>query len=486
MKIAQLFKGLPVQIKGNGSTSVSGISTHSQFISPGDLFIARHGERFNGNDFIIDAVQAGAAAVLTDLYNPFLTDLTQVIASNVGSLEPILANRYYRFPSRSLFLVGITGTNGKTTIAHLLYHLFHGVDHPCGLIGTVEYRVGEQRLPAVRTTPDIATNCKLLRKMIKLRTKMAVMEVSSHALDQNRVEGLDFNAAIFTNLSQDHLDYHQTMERYGRSKKKLFSYLLPQGWAIVNRDDPYHRSVVQHCQGRVVTYGIKHPAEVFAEIMSMTTQGSSFVVHFQKQKFLIRSPLIGEFNIYNALSVIALALLKGVKSEVIQKKMENFEGVAGRLEMVDNPRNIYLFVDYAHTEQGLRDVLVTLKQLYLGRLITVFGCGGDRDPTKRAKMAHVVESFSDQIVVTSDNVRSEDAGSIVQDIVKGFRNRPPLYSIELDRKRAILKGISMAGKGDVVLVAGRGHETFLDIGGSQIAFQDRWIMSECAHHFCSI
>ncbi|MGE0197669.1 MAG: UDP-N-acetylmuramoyl-L-alanyl-D-glutamate--2,6-diaminopimelate ligase [Simkaniaceae bacterium] len=462
MKIKKLFKDLDVEIKGSKEIEITGISSHSQFVSPGSLFIAKKGKTFDGSDFIPKALEAGAHVILTDIYNPFLTHVVQVIAKDIATLEPLLAKRYYEDPAASLFMVGITGTNGKTTTAYLVQHLLGN----CGLMGTIETIIGKQKLPAQLTTSDVITNYKMLREMVDQKMEAAVMEVTSHALDQNRVKGIIFDVGIFTNLSQDHLDYHGSMEIYQSAKMQLANQVKH---LVINRDDSAWESL------KGITYALEAPADFRATDIEESLDGTRFIVHHQNKAYPFETKLIGIYNIYNCLAAIAVGHLRGHRFSTLQKKLASFEGVPGRLERIMNPKGLHLFVDFAHTAQALESVLSTLKKMKQGKIITVFGCGGERDRDKRPKMACAAEKFSDQVIVTSDNPRSEDPAEICKEVAQGLRGE---HLIEVDRRRAIERGIYMAQKGDIVLIAGRGHEPFQKIGGRLIPFDDREVARE--------
>jgi len=462
MKLKKLFKDLDVDIRGSKEVEITGISAHSQFVAPGSLFIARKGKVFDGSEFIPKAIESGASAILTDIYNPFLERVIQIIVPNIEVLEVELAKRYYDDPAASLFLVGITGTNGKTTTAYLVHHLLQS----CGLMGTIETIIGKQRHPAQATTSDVVTNYKVLREMVDQKMEAAVMEVTSHALDQNRVEGIQFDLGIFTNLSQDHLDYHGSMEAYKRAKMKFFKHV---SCAIINRDEPE----ASELQG--VTYGIDSEADFRAVNIKESLDGTQFTLNYQGKTYPFKTKLIGRYNVSNCLAAIAVGVRRGRRITTMQKKLAEFEGIPGRLERITNTRGINLFVDFAHTHKALEHVLSTLKKLKQGKIITVFGCGGDRDQDKRPKMGSSAQKFSDHVIVTSDNPRSEDPMQICHEIAQGLDGE---YCIEVDRKRAIERGISLAREGDIVVIAGRGHEPFQKIGGRVIPFDDRLVASE--------
>ncbi|MBF5059799.1 UDP-N-acetylmuramoyl-L-alanyl-D-glutamate--2,6-diaminopimelate ligase [Candidatus Neptunochlamydia vexilliferae] len=463
MKLKKLLKDLDVEVKGSREVEVTGISAHSQFVVPGNLFIARKGKSYDGTEFIPKAVETGAVAILTDFYNPFLQGVVQIITPKIALLEALLAKRYYETEKTPLFLVGITGTNGKTTTAYLVHHL---LAH-CGLMGTIETVMGKQRFPSKLTTADVVTNHKLLREMGDQGLKAVVMEVTSHALDQNRVEGMHFDIGVFTNLSQDHLDYHGTMEAYLKAKLKLFKQCKE---TIYNKDDA---AADKFSEG--MTFAIEQEANLVAKNIHFSLEGTTFDLHYKGKITPFQSQLMGRYNVYNCLAALAVALKKGERMGVLQKKLATFGGVPGRLERIANAKGIYLFVDFAHTPEALSKVLETLHSIKKGRIITIFGCGGERDQDKRPKMARAAEEYSDQVIITSDNPRSEDPLTICQEVAKGLIQEP---LIEVDRRAAIERGIFMAKEGDILLIAGRGHEPFQKIEGRQIPFDDREVARE--------
>lgn len=463
MKLKKLVKDLDVEVKGSKEVEVTGISSHSQFVAPGSLFIAKKGKTFDGSEFIPKAIETGAVAIVTDIFNPFLQGVTQVVTSDVAKLEALLAKRYYGVEKQSLFLVGITGTNGKTTTAYLIQHLIPSF----GLMGTIETIMGKERFPATLTTADVITNHKTLYEMAGKNLKGVVMEVTSHALDQNRVDEIPFDLGVFTNLSQDHLDYHGSMEAYLAAKLKLFQRCKEK---IYNLDDP----ALQGVKGGM-TFAIDSPADLRATNISSDLKGTTFDLCYQGKTTLIFTPLIGEYNVYNILAALAVSLKKGERLSILKKRLETFPGVPGRLERVDNKRGIHLFVDFAHTPEALENVLKTLHSLKEGKLITVFGCGGERDLGKRPKMGAAAEKYSDTLIITSDNPRGEDPDAICAAIKEGVKG-PAL--IEVDRRSAIERALFMAQKNDIILIAGRGHEPFQKMKGRQIPFDDRIVAKE--------
>ena len=453
MKLKYLIKGLPVEIRGPKDVEITGISEHSKLTGPGNLFIAKR----EGVRYIDDALRGGAIAVLTDIFNPF-HKVTQIITQDIASVECAIAERYYEVPKNSLFTVGITGTNGKTTTSFLIRHFIQ----TCGLIGTIEVIIGRHHLPAELTTPDTVSLQKLLHEMVRVKETAAVMEVSSHALDQGRVRAVNFDLGIYTNLTQDHLDYHGTMENYKQAKLKL---ALQSKKVIFNKDSAFDL--------KGISYAIDQPADYRAEDVKLTAKGLAFTL----QGVRFTSHLIGRFNVYNCLAAIVAGREYGLSLETLKDRLASFPGVPGRLERVKHRNGAHVFVDYAHTDDALRNVLESLTELKEKKLITVFGCGGDRDKDKRPKMARAVEAYSDDIIVTSDNPRSEDPAVICQQIVAGFSEKAN-YTVEIERRKAIHEAILRAKPGDIVLIAGKGHETKQLIGGRTIDFDDRKVALE--------
>ncbi len=467
VKLEKLIEGLDLDVRGPLDIDVYGIGSNSQTVSPGDLFIARRGQKFDATQFIPDAAEAGAVAALTDLYNPFASTLTQLITPDVTRLEEELAERFYDYPARKLSLIGITGTNGKTTTSYLLHHLLER----CGLIGTVEWRIGRCTLPATRTTPDRVTLAKFFYEMVEAKLERAVMEVSSHALDQGRTRSLNFDAAVFTNLTQDHLDYHQTMEEYAAAKAKLFSSLEKSAWAVVNIDDPAHKVMIANCPAQILTYGFDMRSDLRASDLCQAAEGMEFTVHYQGRSHTFATKLIGRFNVYNLLAAIGVGLTQKLALSDILAKLSSFSSVPGRLERVPNDLGLPIFVDYAHTDDALRNVLETLQECKKGRIITVFGCGGSRDQGKRPKMARVAESLSDVVIITSDNPRQEDPEEIIRQVLNGITNRSECL-VEVDRKNAIAKAIALSKENDIVLIAGKGHEKTQEFKDHSVPFDD--------------
>jgi UDP-N-acetylmuramoyl-L-alanyl-D-glutamate--2,6-diaminopimelate ligase len=493
MKLKKLFKNIPnAKIKGSKDISITGISTNSKLVTPGNLFIARKGRMFDGGSYIPEALDAGASAVLTDLYDPSLKNTIQIVHPQIAHIEGELAAEFYQHPGDELFLVGITGTNGKTTTSFLVKYLLDQIQGPCGLIGTIEYIVGSNHYKATRTTPEVTFNHKMLREMRNQGCLSAVMEVTSHALDQGRVDKIDYDIALFTNLTQDHLDYHATMEEYCKAKNILFQRLgkdvrkkSKEKWAIVNQDSPWTPKIVEGCQAKILTYGIDQPADLRATDIIMEKEGTRAKVSYKGKTLDCFWPLTGRFNVYNCLAAMAVALTKKVSFQSIVDKMKTLPFVRGRLEPVKNVLGLKIYVDFAHSDDALKNVLQTLNEVKTGKIITVFGCGGDRDKTKRPKMGEVSEQYSDFSFITSDNPRTENPLSICNEISAGFK-RKELFHVEPDRRAAIKLALQKAGRDDIVLIAGKGHEPYQIFAHQTIEFDDvtvaRDICNELAEH----
>ncbi len=473
VKLKKLLKSItPQAIKGSKETQITGLTSNSKLVAPGNLFIAKKGLSSDGARFIPDAVAAGATAILTDLYNPFYPHITQIIHPDVAEIEAAIAHRFYDFPCTRLFLVGITGTNGKTTTSYLIRRLLEKKKKGCGLIGTIETIVGKNIYPSTHTTPDLLQNLKLFHEMVAAGCQSCTMEVSSHALEQGRVRSIEFDVAVFTNLTQDHLDYHETMQQYGLAKAKLFSSLKKGATAVINADSLASSQMIADCKADRIFYGIEHPCDLRASSIQLSASGMEFDLTFQDQIQHISSPLIGRYNVYNLLAATAAGLVYGMTLEEMASLFKDFSQVPGRLERIPNNKGLNIFVDYAHTDDALRNVLQTLQEFKTGRLITVFGCGGDRDPLKRPKMGAAVEEFSDLPIVTSDNPRSEDPEAIIRAILPGLKN-PSRALVIVDREEAIHQAIALAKPEDIVLIAGKGHETDQVFSHKTIHFDDR-------------
>lgn len=475
MKLRALLKELPtIQVKGSKEIFLTGITSNSKLVAPGNLFIAKKGGTFDGTDYVPQAIAAGASAVLTDLYDPSIK-ITQLIHPSVNEMEVKLVKKFYQDPSQELFMVGITGTNGKTTSSYMIRHLLSNEKEPCGLIGTIEYIIGNQRYQAIRTTPDLVANYKMLREMVQQKCHSAVMEVTSHALEQGRVAEIDYDVALFTNLTVDHLDYHHTMEEYCQAKNRLFrslGKLHKKGHAIVNQDSPWKDKILDGCTVPVTSFAIDSPADLVASNLQFEGGISKFDLHYLGKQLNGLLPLSGRFNVYNCLGAIATGLVYGLSLESLVDKIATLPPIAGRLERVTNPLGLQIYVDFAHTGDALDNILSCLTEIKKGRLITVFGAGGDRDPLRRQTLAKASEKWSDFSIITSDNPRSEDPVSICKEVAQAFKPTSHFLVI-VERRKAIEKAIEMANSNDIILIAGKGHEPYQIFATHSIHFSDK-------------
>jgi UDP-N-acetylmuramoyl-L-alanyl-D-glutamate--2,6-diaminopimelate ligase len=477
MKLKKLLKEIPkIQVKGSKSIEISGLSSHSKRVFPGNLFIVKKGKKYDGHQYIEEAINGGAIAILTDLYDPFFPKLTQLIYPDIQEIEGTLAHLFYEKPSLELFTIGITGTNGKTTTAYLIKHLLDSLNQLTGLLGSIEYLTGTHRYQSTHTTPNAIDNHKYLKEMLTNKCVNAVLEVTSHGIDQKRTNGIEFDIAIFTNLSQDHLDYHNTMEEYASVKQKLFSSLNSDQYAIINNDDPWS-SYYSKASPHTITYGINKQSDVMAKSIKVTPQGTQCTLLYKEEEVSFYWPLIGEFNIYNCLAALSVGVYLGKTLKETAHKLSSFKPIPGRLQSVTNTNNLHIFIDFAHTDDALKNSLKCLQEIKQKKIITVFGCGGNRDQSKRPKMAHIAEYYSDYVIVTSDNPRSEDPENICQDIIKGFKSIES-YCIEIDRRKAIEKAIELGQEDDIILIAGKGHETHQIFSHRTIEFDDFLIAQE--------
>jgi UDP-N-acetylmuramoyl-L-alanyl-D-glutamate--2,6-diaminopimelate ligase len=462
---------------GDLSVEIRGMETDSRRVRPGDLFIALRGFTVDGHRYIPEAVGRGAAAVVVEESVDLPVPVVRV--PDTRRAMAVLAATFYRHPTRELKLIGITGTNGKTTTAHLIQNILKDWGTPAGLIGTIHMRIGDRSYPVKITTPDVVELQRSFRKMCDEGCRYAVIEASSHALDLGRTWGCEFHAAVFTNLTQDHLDYHETMEKYREAKGLLFSQLGNRftdkpGYAVLNADDEASAYFARITPQQVITYGIEKPADVRAENIQIQSDGTSFTLNSFRGSVDIRLQLVGKFSVYNALAAATVALAEGTPLETIKGSLEAVPGVAGRFEKVDEGQSFTVLVDYAHTPDSLQNVLTTIRQFARGSVYCVVGCGGDRDRGKRPQMARIAAVHSDKVILTSDNPRSEDPEAIIADMMKGLDGKLRERAITLvDRREAIRYAVDQAAAGDVVLIAGKGHETYQEVKGVRYDFDDR-------------
>ena len=465
---------------GARSAAVHKIAYDSRGVTSGDVFVALKGFHEDGTSFARQAIERGALAVVSEQSAPGDGRIPWVRVTDARCALAVLATEFYRHPSGEMQVVGITGTNGKTTTAYLLASMFDAAGVRCGILGTVAYRLGPataDEREAARTTPEAPDLQALLREMVDRRCGACAMEVSSHALALQRVAGMRFAAAIFTNLTRDHLDFHADMDDYFRAKRRLFEMLPPDAPALLNVDDPRGASLAD-AGGRPVTYGIQRPADITTGPLSFSLAGLTFDVRTPRGAVGVRSALVGRPNVYNILAAVATATALDLPFDAIERGIRALDGVPGRFQLVsDAVDEVTVVVDYAHTDDALRNLLETARPLTSGRLIAVFGCGGDRDRTKRPLMGAVAGRLADLIVITSDNPRSEDPARIIEEIQRGItsdtrRDSAQVVLTLVDRRAAIAKAIELARPGDLVLVAGKGHEKYQVIGDRTLPFDD--------------
>ena len=463
---------------GCADIHVTSVSENSKDCSLGCLFAAIPGTKADGSEFIQEAIAKGAVSLLSDRPQPGVA-LPQCVVPHVRTAHGILCQALYGLPSRRLKTVGITGTNGKTTTTYLVRSILQAASLQTGLLGTIEYHDGTLSEVSHLTTPDAPTLASWLHRMTENKTTHAVFELSSHALHQGRTAGVELDAAVVTNMTHDHLDYHQTFESYLESKAQILKQIKPEGSVILNQDDLYARALRSDCgsQHKVVLHSSQKEAQVFATQIVETLTETRFLLHLPETTIPIQTLLIGRHNIDNCLSAAAACRELGIPPEAIAEGIEQLENVPGRLEAVEAGQDYNIFVDYAHTDDALARCLDTLKPLTKNRLICVFGAGGDRDRTKRPKLAKAAAK-ADRVIVTSDNPRSEDPDQIIEDILKGFAGESSQVQTEPDRRLAIRLAMESAEPGDTILVAGKGHETYQIIGEERHAFDDREIIRD--------
>lgn len=457
---------------------VTDVAYDSRRATPGAVFVALKGLKADGLAFVPQAIARGAAVVVSEAPRPAAFDLPWVVVRDGRLALALVGAEVHGHPSREFPVIGVTGTNGKTTTTYLLASVLDAAGLSAGVLGTVHYKIGTEAREAARTTPEASDVQALLRQMIAAGNRSCVMEVSSHALALRRVDGVRFAAGTFTNLTRDHLDFHADMESYFAAKRRLFELLPPTAPGVINADDPRAPALAAVCE-RSLTYGIQKPADVRPERLTMDLAGVRFTATTPSGPIDIRSSLVGRPNVYNLLAAVATASALGVDRQAIAEGLANQNGVPGRFEVVSTAADgVTVVVDYAHTDDALRNLIETARPLTSGRVITVFGCGGDRDRTKRPLMGMVAARLSDVVVITSDNPRSEDPLAIIDEIRRGIAageaasDRTPDVTTVVDRAAAIEKAVTLARPGDVVLVAGKGHEKTQHIGDRITAFDD--------------
>jgi len=473
MKLKELLKEISlISISGPLNKDIKQIAFHSKEVSSNSLFIALKGHKHDGFDYIDEAIEKGAVAIISE--KPVFqkkNGITYLQVKDAREAAGKLASAFYNYPAKYLNLIGITGTNGKTTTAYLIATILKEMGKKVGIIGTIFYKYAEKTIPSSLTTPDPLNLHRLFKEMLSSGVTDVVVEVSSHGLYYQRVSGCQFQVAVFTNLSHEHLDFHQNMEDYFQSKKLLFThYLSKNGYAIVNLDDPWGRRLLNEINTPSLTYGLSPKAKVWAEKPKFFLDGLEANFHTPNGSFHLYSPLVGEPNILNLLAAIAVGITLKIPIDVIKNALTKAKAVPGRLERFFS-NDINVFIDYAHTPDALEKALKTLRPLCKGRLITVFGCGGNRDREKRPLMGKVASHLSDIVVITDDNPRNEPPSQIIKDIEAGLDKRN--YHIIPNRREAIAWAIKNAKSGDIILIAGKGHEDYQIIGNKKYHLSDR-------------
>jgi UDP-N-acetylmuramoyl-L-alanyl-D-glutamate--2,6-diaminopimelate ligase len=472
--------------RGVSSDRQTAVQIDSRRVRPGNVFVAIRGPNCDGHDFIGQAAAGGAKYIVHQSGRSFAAAAGPagkpvfVAVEHPAIAAGRLAQAAQGNPGARLTNLAVTGTNGKTTITFLVRSCIEAAGGKCGLMGTVVYDTGSGATSSSLTTPDCLTLAEAQRKMVDGGAEYMVIEASSHALSQDRLAGVNFKAAAFTNLTGDHLDYHKTKENYLAAKTRLFAALAPDATAVLNRQAPESQSIAQVTKARLCWYAVDEPTDLYARIESTTVEGTKFMLECGGRRARVKTPLLGRHNVANHLAAAGLCLGAGLDLETVAAGLSSLKGVPGRLEKVANNGDFAVLVDYAHTDDALQNVLTTLKPLCRGRLIAVFGCGGDRDKTKRPRMAAVVERLADIIFVTSDNPRTEKPEDIINDIMVGFRDpNAERVRVEPDRRKAIELAIEAAHPDDIVLLAGKGHETYQIIGDKKFDFSDKDIAREC-------
>lgn len=481
MKLQQLIQYLHrYEVSSKYNPEISSIVMDSRKVSDGSLFFCIKGYTVDGHQFAADAVNKGAVAIISE--RPLDVPVPVIVVPDTMRAMAILADVFFQQPTHNLHLIGVTGTNGKTTTTHIIESIFQQHQRKTGMIGTIYMKIGNKTYPVKNTTPDALTLQESFHQMVKSKVDTVVMEVSSHALHMGRVYGCDFDVAVFTNLTQDHLDYHKTMEEYQYAKSLLFSSLgnsynlgKPK-YAVLNADDPASEVYKRATAAQVITYGINEISDIRAKNVKISAKGTTFDLVYDNKTVPINLKLVGKFSVYNVLAAICASYVSNIPMETIIPVVENMKGVPGRFEAIEAGQDFTVIVDYAHTPDSLENVLKTTKQLSQNNIYCIVGCGGDRDRSKRPLMAAVAVNYASRAIFTSDNPRSESPLQIFKDMEAGVQNRQ--YDIVEDRRAAIFKAIEQAKSGDVVLIAGKGHETYQVIGEKVLEFDDRKIALE--------
>lgn len=481
MKLSRMTEHLNCDFMGK-DLKITGLKYDSRLVKPGDLFFAVPGFKVDGHDYVVKAIENGAVAVVVESVQKIDPSITQIVVQDSREALGIMATTFYGFPSQNLRMIGVTGTNGKTTTTYLIKAILEEAGYKVGLIGTNQNLICDQVIPSKRTTPESLDLQHLLAEMVMAEVDYVVMEVSSHALELKRTVGVEYDVAVFTNLTQDHLDFHKDFSHYFAAKAKLFNKLNYQATkkrktAIINLDDPYGLQMMANSGAPVYSYGVEQFTQINGTDLEIGGKGLSFRLVTPCGGVQLDLNLTGKFNIYNSLAACACCLAEGVSLRQIKAGLQGVSGVTGRFELVDQGQNFTVIVDYAHTPDGMENVLTTAKSFADNKVICVFGAGGDRDRRKRPLMGEVAARYSNYIIITSDNPRSEDPQLIAKEIEKGILAVAPEfnYDVIVNRGKAIKQAIRSAEPGDVIIICGKGHETYQEFKDEIIDFDDRQV-----------
>ncbi len=477
MKLSRIIEIInPVLVRNFTDVDIKSLAYDSRNVTAETLFFAIHGEKYDGHKFIQDAIERGANSCVVEKEEKIST-VPLIKVENVRETLAEISTHFYGFPSRKLLVVGITGTNGKTTTSFLIKNILDTAGRKAGLIGTMGCFIGDKNINLPNTTPESLWLQRIMREMVDSGIEVCIMEVSSHGIKMGRINNIDFDIGILTNISRDHLDFHRTFSDYVNTKLKLFQGLKEKSIAIVNLDDGESNRFIKGISTRCFTYGIKEEAHFKGEIKRIDENGMELLIRHKDKVFEISSPLRGRYNAYNIIPSFAFSYIIKVKEEEIKKGISSFQGVSGRGERVTTGLAFNCIIDYAHTPDALYNLFSSEKEMADGRLICVFGAGGDRDVGKRPEMGKVAASLCDVIILTSDNPRGEKPESIIKDILKGINSKK--VTVEVNRRKAIETSINMAKRGDIVIIAGKGHERYQEIMGKRNSFNDREIAESC-------
>lgn len=468
----EFLSGLEYKIlqKGKEDIKYTGMEYDSRKIEAGNIFVALEGAVVDGHKFIKNAVENGAKAILVSKEVPLEFPVEYILVKDLRKNLGKIASEFYNYPQKKLKIIGITGTNGKTTSTYLLESILG--EEKVARIGTVEYKIGDEVIEAQNTTPESLDIIKICKKAVDKGLEYLVMEVSSHALALGRVSMLEFDVASFTNLTLDHLDYHESMQNYFEAKRKLFTMLKVKENSVINIDDPYGEKLYKEFGG--YSYSLKNEsANLKGKILEFHSDGQLVELELLDKKYIVKLAILGRYNLYNVLGVIGMALLLGKEADEVVSGLKELKGAPGRFELINCGQDYIIVVDYAHTGDALENILQSINELRKGRVITVFGCGGDRDPSKRPIMGEIAQRLSDIAILTSDNPRTEDPHKIIEDVLKGMDGNN--YLVEENRELAIVKAIEIAKTNDIILIAGKGHEAYQILGRKKIHFDDREI-----------